>query len=169
MKYLIIFKFILFSIISCNNITKPIENAFVKNEINPFVNTWIMVSSQYPFSSKLIVYNDFRFRYEFSSLSNGFSEGYWQLDSGIIVLNSFKLDSCMYYSRFGEECIPIDDFREVDKKLLATTLDNCFPNSQDVYVVFERDSFYLSNDTLFYSKKNIDINCPIKHIYTVFK
>lgn len=159
---------LLFLIISCNNITKSIENGFFKNEIKPFVNTWIMKSSQYPFSSKFIFYHNFSFRYEFSSLSNRFSEGYWKLDSGIIVLNSLKLDSCMYFSRFGEECIRIDNFIEVDKKLLATTLDNCFPNSQDVYVFFERDSFYFSNGTLYY-KKNIDNICPIKHNYTAFK
>jgi len=157
--------------LSCKNCDKSNNNESMKQFDNSlFVNTWLMTASQYPYSSKLFICDNYSFRYEFSAISiNGFSQGYWHVDSPFIVLNSIQIDTCMYYSRFGEECIPIDDFKNVDKVLKATTIDECKPLTQVKYVVFEKDSFYLSSDTMFYFNKNADKFCPIKHIYTTKK
>jgi hypothetical protein len=169
MKKNILFILILIFSMSCKNCDETKDNEPIKQCDSLYVNTWFMIVRQYPYSSKLFIYDNYSFRYEFSSLSYGFSQGNWHVDSPFIVLNSFQIDTCMYFSRFGEECIPIDGFNDVDKVLKATTIDGCTPLTQISYVVFEKDSFYLSNDTMFYFNKNADKHCPIKHIYTTNK
>ena len=167
MRYLTFFFIIVIFQVSCtNNTNKTKINSLNVQFKDSFVKEWISIEDKFPFNSKLWIRNNYSFQYEYSScLIRGYSKGEWIVDSPYIILSSYKIDSCMYLSEYGINCIPISENGEADEIIKAKTIKGCSPSTLTRYVNFERDSFYLIKETLFYVQ-DTNVFCPIKHVYT---
>lgn len=166
MKYLL-FIIISFLIVSCD--TGETKNEISKVQFKKsFEKNWITIDSEFPFNSKLSLKSDNSYQYEYrSGLNKGFSKGEWHLDSPFVILNSYTIDTCMYLSKFGVNCLPVSENKEIDNIINTTTIKGCRPLTLVDYVTFEMDSFYLSKDTLIYVQNIVNIHCPIKHVFVV--
>ena len=118
------------------------------------IERWESIESDLIYKSTLLLKPDNSFTFFFEAcISKGFSKGTWIKDGNNIILNSSIINSCYYISNFGEEWFNIYDTNGIKRK---TTIDRCIPISNIEYVVFNNDSFYKKNDTLFYrNKKNV--------------
>ena len=115
---------------------------------NHFIGIWESLERDIPFGATLTINADSSFQYDFGAcMTHGMSEGFWQLDGDVLVLNSGNDDSCKYTSEFGVDCIPIDS---ADSKLANRTLSksDCASKSSDYFVLFNNDRFQIVKDTL---------------------
>lgn len=140
---------------SCQENTKTSVPA--KMFLKKHIEKWQSIETGLEYHSTLLLKKDNSFYFSFKAgIGKGLSNGTWVVDSPYIILNSYKTDSCYYVSKFGNEWINISDSLEVYTPI--TTIDGCVPKNSVKYVIFENDTLYLKNDTLFY--KYSDRNIP---------
>jgi hypothetical protein len=142
-----------------NEPKKEIENIERKEIVNPFIGNWESLERVYPYKSYLIIDTDSTFYFEYGAcLASGFSNGKWTMNDSIIKLNSDKIDSCMYLSHFGQDCIVIDE-NDTSEFIVEKTISDCNPKSGEDYIEFFNEEFYIDNDTLKHIVKKSKL-CP---------
>lgn len=152
MKRLIIYIFLGFCLVGCNHKTSindelPVE----ENSSALFIGLWYSVDRCYPYEAGIRINPDSTFLFEYRAcLFYGFSTGTWFMDGDTIVLNSTLIDSCMYMSHFGIDCIE-EELNDSIAMNIKTTNKDCQTDETDQYrqyVLFDNERFYLVNDTL---------------------
>lgn len=121
-----------------------------------FVKTWQSVENPLRFKSTLSISEDGSFSYaQEAELGKGFSNGKWIIEGSYLILSSNKPDSCYYVAEYGNEWTAVTD--GVLSEGMKTPLNDCQPENYIEFVVFERDSFYIRNDSLFHSSEPNDL------------
>ncbi|MBE8728332.1 hypothetical protein [Flavobacterium hungaricum] len=141
---------ILFLFISCNKkheTETEIENKFVK--------TWYDTEYIIPGRSKLIIKKDSTFNYTSAGCDwRSFSKGKWKMSGDFIELTSTKVDTCYVVFPFLD-CGFFD--RKNKERLL--TIPNCEPKGNSDFCFFNKEKFYLKNDSLV-CKIKPESKCP---------
>jgi len=98
-------------------------------------------------------------------LASDFSHGQWERKGTIIVLKSNNIDSCLYLTYFGEDCIVLDSLGNTDF-VIEKTINDCEPEYETDYVVFNNEEFYLDNDTMKHILKKAKLCLEIRNDFT---
>lgn len=125
-----------------------------RTNTNPedFIKTWQSVENPLPYKAILSINEDGTFRYtQDAELGEGFSNGTWVIKHSYLILSSENPDSCYYIADYGEEWSIVTD--NVMDEGANTTIRDCIPNDYTEFIVFELDSFYIRNDSLFHSSE----------------
>ncbi len=134
--------------LSCKQATNTNAEEFVKK--------WQSVENPLLFKAALSIKEDGTFSYtQNTELGKGFSIGDWVIESSYLILSSEKPDSCYYITEYGDEWSIVSD--SVLDEGMNTTIKGCVPDNYIEYVVFEKDSFYIRNDSLFHSSEPNEI------------
>lgn len=123
-----------------------------------YIGIWHSVENPVMTSSTLKLKKDGTFYYHLDTeWSEGLSRGNWKKVRTGIELTSDEIDTCYYVKEFGNDFIDITDSVKLSER--KTTIENCIPaNKSKKYVYFQKDVFYLKNDSLFHiSEPNKDI------------
>lgn len=127
-----------------------------KTESSPknFAGTWFDTGYEPENKTTLKILPDNTFLYNGgSSSSTGFSNGTWKMIQDTIELSTVKMEDC--YTVF-----PFSDCSSTDKKSKGlTTIPGCVPDMDMSYVTFDKEKFYIKNDSLIYKNK-IGSKCP---------
>lgn len=139
-----IFIIIAFCLLSCE---KKADERFTK--------TWYDTEYKIPEKSTLKIKSDFTFRYNARGCDwHTISKGKWKVIGDTIELNSISIDTCYNVFPFAE-CLK---FGENNNRKIRTTILNCNAESGKVYTIFNKEKFYLKNDSLVYRQK-ANSNC----------
>jgi hypothetical protein len=132
---------------------------------NKFIGTWTSVDKITPYKAILTISSDSTFNFSYGACqARGFSEGAWKLLDSLIVLNSYKTDSCYFVSGFGMHCYEITDTSHWGKK----THKDCDATFDMFYTIFDDDQFEIRNDSLYHIEE-LNNNCPdIKGMEDIF-
>lgn len=140
-------------ITSCNNnsnLNNSIDNYSTHEAENPFLEVWMYDGIGIPVSAKLVINKDSTFEFiSHSCQSVSFSNGKWDVENQTIILSSNTIGTCYYVSNFyNKKALPFDTVKRY------TTIKNCTPENDSVYVIFEQEQFFIEEDTLHYIIKN---------------
>lgn len=124
-----------------------------KDNSNEFVGKWYDTEYRIPGRAYIDLKQDNTFYYK--SVNCGWrtiSKGKWTIENDTIELISVKTDSCYTMHPFVE-CLKFGDTSKTVRTIL-----NCEPiNNSASYAWFDRDQFYLRNDTLvFINRKKLE-------------
>ncbi|MDQ6473063.1 hypothetical protein RB619_20680 [Flavobacterium sp. LHD-80] len=126
-----------------------------KKEIpeNKFVGTWY--DTEYIIPSLTVI--KIRADSTFSCISGactwqGFSRGKWKMVGDSIELNSIKSDTCY-------RMLPFVNCNPFERRKDLLTIANCNPDGRRDFLFFEKERFYLKNDSLVYKLKRSS-KCP---------
>ena len=148
-KYFL-YSLLIVSLLSCNKSKTTQE--IKKKESSVFVRTWFDTVRIVPFSEKLEIRQNQTFKFVGGACtSRWWSEGEWILKNDTIVLNSFKSKKCNYLRDYGAMCRTIEQIKINGREL---SIKDCKPDSDDDYVMFINEKFYILNDTLVHVKQN---------------
>ncbi len=124
----------------------------VNTNAEDFTKTWQSVENPLLFKATLSINEDGTFSYTHDAeLGKGFSNGDWVIKNSYLILSSEKPDSCYYIAEYGKEWSIVTD--SVMDEGVSTTIKGCIPDKYTEFVVFEADSFYIRNDSLFHSSE----------------
>lgn len=141
---LYIFLFVIFAFQSCK-----------KKADERFVRTWHDTEYIIPGHSTLNINSNFTFNYKAAGCQwRCFSKGKWNVIGDTIELNSIVSDTCYNMFPFAE-CLKFGAY--VNKKT-PTTIRNCTAENDMEFTIFNREKFYLKNDSLVYIQKT-NSNC----------
>jgi hypothetical protein len=136
---------------------EPID--VTRDTTNSFIGCWESLKRVYPYESQLLIKNDGTFYFEYGAcIAHGFSTGKWQLIDTSIFLNSNGMDSCMYLSYFGVDCIDVNPI-DTAEYFIEKTIPDCNPKSESEYIEFKNTEFYIHNDTLRHIARDPQV-CP---------
>ena len=120
-----------------------------------FVRTWHDTEYIIPGHSTLKINSNFTFNYKARGCQwQCFSKGKWNVIGDTLELNSILSDTCYNMFPFAE-CIKFGDY---ENKKIRTTIKNCTAEDDREFTIFEKEKFYLKNDSLIYIKKT-NSNC----------
>lgn len=142
-----IFSFlVLISLISCKKTEKP---------VNKFIGSWYDTEYIVPGISSIKINLDSSFSYRSAGCNwRVISKGKWKIVRNSLELNSTSSDTCYRMFPFIF-CIP---FGENNRKNILT-IPNCNPKEDVSFAIFEKESFYIKKDSLFYKLK-VNSQCP---------
>lgn len=116
---------------------------------NKFVGTWYDTEYIVPGRSSIKINLDSSFSYQSAGCqSRVISKGKWKIVGDSLELNSTSSDTCYKMFPFIF-CIP---FGENNRKDVLTITD-CNPLGDTSFAIFEKETFYIKNDSLFYKLK----------------
>ncbi len=120
-----------------------------KKNDDKFVKEWQSKKIIIPHTAYLNIKSDHTFEYKDSGCQwRGNSFGNWKVINDTLILNSVPSKDCKFINGFG------NNFRMVKPGVYSkpeVTIKGCNPtNSDDEYVTFTNDKFYIKNDTLEY-------------------
>lgn len=148
-----LFTFFLFiCLISCQK--KEIQE-------NKFIGTWYDTEYVVPSLTIMKIKADSTFSCTMGACTwQGFSQGKWKIIGDSIELNSIKSDTC-YRTLAFVHCDPFE------KRKDSLTISNCNPNERADFLIFEKERFYIKNDSLVYKLKRSS-KCPntLKIVFT---
>jgi hypothetical protein len=125
-------------------------------KVEDFVKAWQSVENPLFFKATLSIKEDGTFRYsQNTELCKGFSNGNWIFENYYLVLTSERPDSCFYITEYGDEWTIVSDSVLVEG--MNTTIKGCIPDNCVEFIKFEKDSFYIKNDSLFHSSEPNEI------------
>lgn len=146
MKNRIIIFLLLISSVSCKRKEIP---------VNKFIKVWYDTQYIVPGKSSIKINKDSTFRYESAGCDwRVISKGKWKIIGDSIELNSTSSDTCYKMFPFVQ-CIRFGKYDRKD----TLTIPNCEPVSNKSFAIFNREKFYIKNDSLIY-KLNRSSNCP---------
>jgi hypothetical protein len=142
-----IFSFLLFvCLISCK---KP------ESLPNKFAGTWYDTEYIVPGRSSFKINKDSSFSYRSAGCDwRVLSKGKWKIIGDSLELNSTSSDTCYRMFPFVE-CIPFGKYKGKD----LLTIPNCNPKDDASFAIFNKEIFYIKNDSLVYKLK-ASSNCP---------
>lgn len=126
-----------------------------KKEIpeNKFVGTWYDTEYLVPSLTIIKIKTDSTFSCTSGACTwQGFSQGKWKIVGDSIELNSIKSDNCYRILPFVH-CDPFE------KRGDTLTISKCDPKGKADFLIFEKERFYLKNDSLIYKLKRSS-KCP---------
>lgn len=144
MRNIILIVFLIVCLISCK-----------KSESLPskFIGTWYDTEYVVPSLTILKIKADSTFLCTSGACTwQGFSQGKWKIVGDSIELNSIKSDTCYTMLPFVH-CDPFE------KRKDSLTISNCNPKYVGDFLVFNKERFYLKNDSLVYKLKRSS-KCP---------
>ena len=110
----------------------------------------------YSRKTTLKINSDFTFNYNSQGCQwKTISKGKWKVIGDTIELNSTNIVTCYNMFPFAE-CIK---FKEYENKKILTTIPNCSSESETDFSIFNKEKFFLKNDSLIYIKKSNSL-CP---------
>lgn len=115
-----------------------------------FTKNWYDTAYIIPGRTILAINPDYTFTYNARGCEwHTISKGIWSVTGDTIELNSALIDTCYYMFPFAE-CIKFGEFYN---KKIPTTIPNCASESGTNYTFFNKDKFYIKNDSLLYKRK----------------
>lgn len=144
MKIRISILLLFFGLISCQ-----------KKEIseNKFVGVWYDTEYVVPSLTIIKIKTDSTFTCTSGACTwQGFSQGKWKIVGDSIELNSVKSDTCYRMLPFVH-CDPFEVIKD------SLTVFNCNPKRHADFLIFEKERFYIKNDSLVYKIKRSS-KCP---------
>ncbi|KUJ60065.1 hypothetical protein AR687_20135 [Flavobacteriaceae bacterium CRH] len=140
-----IFSFLLFiSLISCKKAEIPISK---------FVGVWYDTEYIVPSLTIIKIKADSTFSCTSGACTwQGFSQGKWKIVGDSIELNSTKSDTCY-------KMLPFVHCNPFEKRKDSLTISNCNPKGRADFLIFEKERFYIKNDSLLYKLKSSS-KCP---------
>mgnify|MGYP003574913437 CR=1 FL=1 len=123
--------------------------------VNKFIRTWYDTEYIVPGKSSIIIKKDGYFYYRSAGCDwRVKSKGHWKIIGNSIELNSTTSDTCYRMFPFVE-CISFGKYKGKD----LLTIPNCHPNDDASFAIFNKEIFYIKNDSLVYKLK-ASSNCP---------
>jgi hypothetical protein len=123
--------------------------------VSKFVRTWHDTEYIVPGKSSIIIKKDSSFYYRSAGCDwRVISKGKWKIIGDSIELNSTTSDTCYRMFPFVE-CIPFGKYKGKD----LLTIPNCNPKDDASFAIFNKEIFYIKNDSLVYKLK-ASSNCP---------
>lgn len=120
-----------------------------------FAKNWYDTEYIIPGKKILTINSDFTFKYNARGCEwHSISKGKWSVRGDTIELNSTRIDTCYHMFPFAE-CIT---FGAYSNKKIPTTIPNCTAESGTDYTFFNKEKFYIQNDSLVYKLK-ANSNC----------
>jgi hypothetical protein len=147
-------------LVSCSQEANEEINATESHE-NPnlIIGTWESVKRVYPYKSYLLINKDRTFHFEYGACTaRGVSNGKWIMKDGVMILNSYKIDSCMFLSHFEVDCKLIINY-DTSEYIVEKTIVDCNPKNETYYIEFQNEEFYIDIDTLKHIVKKFK-TCP---------
>jgi hypothetical protein len=120
-----------------------------------FVKTWY--DTEYIIRGRTIlpINSDFTFKYNARGCEwHTILKGKWSFIGDTTELNSTRIDTSYNMFPFAEYI----KFGEYNNKKIPTTIPNCTAESGTDYTLFNKEKFYLKNDSLVYKRK-ANSNC----------
>ena len=146
MKSRILIFLSIISLISCRKSETPVSK---------FVGSWHDTEYIVPGKSSIIIKKDSSFYYRSAGCDwRVKSKGNWKIIGDSIELSSTTSDTCYRMFPFVE-CIPFEKYKGKD----LLTIPNCNPKSNGSFAIFNKEIFYIKNDSLIYKLK-ANSNCP---------
>ena len=130
--------------------------------VSKFVGTWYDTEYIVPGKSSIIIKKDSSFYYKSAGCDwRVKSKGYWKIIGDSLELNSTTSDTCYRMFPFVE-CIPFGKYKGKD----LLTIPNCHPKDYASFAIFNKEIFYIKNDSLIYKLK-ASSSCPdtLKIVY----
>ncbi|MBB4804652.1 hypothetical protein HNP37_004749 [Flavobacterium nitrogenifigens] len=132
------------SLISCQKKEIP---------VNKFVGTWYDTEYVVPSLTIIKIKKDSTFSCTSGACTwRGFSRGKWRIVGDSIELSSIKSDTCY-------RTLPFVDCNPFEKRKDSLTIPNCNSNESADFLIFDRERFYIKNDSLVYKLRR-DSKCP---------
>ncbi len=142
----IIIGVLLMGLATCTQKTKKDDSDTQNGSADLFIGKWKSVKRATPYTAELKIHPDSTFNFNYGAcLARGFAYGQWILTDSALILHSFTTDTCLFLREFGEDCLAINQLRDINQK---TTIKNCMPENSDTYVLFREVKFQLIGDTL---------------------
>ncbi|AWK06146.1 hypothetical protein HYN56_18715 [Flavobacterium crocinum] len=117
--------------------------------VNKFVGTWYDTEYIVPGHATIKINKDSTFNYNGAGCQwTLVSKGKWKIVGDFIELNSTKIDTCYRMIPFVD-CNPF----ETRKRKEILTIPNCNPKDDTDFLIFDKERFYIKNDTLVYKLK----------------
>jgi hypothetical protein len=127
-----------------------------KKEIqeNKFIGTWYDTEYVVPNLTIIKIKTDSTFSCTSGACAwQGFSYGKWKMIGDSLELNSVKIDTCYDVSTF----IDCHFFDKNSEPIM--TIPGCKPDTPGSYIFFDKEKFYIKNDSLVYKLKSSS-GCP---------
>lgn len=126
-----------------------------KKEIpeNKFIGTWYDTEYVVPSLTVIKIKADSTFSCSSGACTwQGFSRGKWKIIGDSIELNSIKSDTCY-------RMLPFVHCNPFEKRKDTVTISNCTSKENSDFLIFEKERFYIKNDSLVYKLKPSS-QCP---------
>ncbi|TDO97127.1 hypothetical protein [Flavobacterium sp. 245] len=120
---------------------------------NRFIGTWYDTEYVVPSLTRITIKKDSTFSCISGACTwQGFSQGKWKIVGDSIELNSTKSDTCY-------RMLPFVDCNPFEKRKDLLTIPNCSPEQRSDFLIFDKERFYVKNDSLVYKLKKSS-KCP---------